>query len=130
MALLLLMAAGIIGWLWYSGKLGPDLQRKLLLGAVGLAGAWLTARGQWVAGLALVAGASVFGFRRQLGARVGARLMAREEAREILGVGPDAGPDEIRRAHRRIIAQVHPDKGGTAELARRVNMARDRLLND
>ena len=51
------------------------------------------------------------------------------EARDILGVGVDAGADEIRAAHRRLIAQVHPDKGGTAELTRRVNAARDVLLD-
>lgn len=50
------------------------------------------------------------------------------EARAILGVGQDAGPDEIRAAHRRLIASVHPDRGGSPELTRQVNIARDRLL--
>ncbi|PZO90457.1 MAG: molecular chaperone DnaJ [Sphingomonas sanxanigenens] len=50
------------------------------------------------------------------------------EARDLLGVGENAGADEIRAAHRRIITRVHPDAGGTAELARRINMARDLLL--
>lgn len=50
------------------------------------------------------------------------------EARAILGVGPEADADAIRLAHRRLIAQVHPDAGGTAELARRVNLARDVAL--
>ena len=35
---------------------------------------------------------------------------------------------EIRDAHRRLIARVHPDAGGSAELAHRVNAARDTLL--
>lgn len=51
-----------------------------------------------------------------------------EEARAILGVGPEADADTIRLAHRRLIAQVHPDAGGTAELTRRVNLARDVAL--
>ncbi len=34
----------------------------------------------------------------------------------------------IRAAHPRLIAGVHPDRGGSAELARRVNAARDLLL--
>lgn len=50
------------------------------------------------------------------------------EARKLLGVGPDADAEAIRLAHRRLIAQVHPDAGGTAELARRVNLARDIAL--
>jgi DnaJ family protein C protein 19 len=40
--------------------------------------------------------------------------------------GDDA--DAIRAAHRRLIAEIHPDRGGSAEEARRVNAARDLLL--
>jgi len=54
--------------------------------------------------------------------------MPLSEARALLDVGPEAGSDEIRAAHRRIIARVHPDAGGTPELARRTNLARDLLL--
>lgn len=60
--------------------------------------------------------------------RVSAVGMDELEARRILELALDAGQDEIIAAHRRIIARVHPDKGGSAELARRVNMARDLLL--
>jgi len=56
--------------------------------------------------------------------------MPLSEARELLGLRADAGPDEIRDAHRRIIARVHPDAGGTLELARRTNLARDVLLKE
>ncbi len=59
--------------------------------------------------------------------RPAAKLPA-DEARAILGVGPEADPDAIRAAHRRLIAALHPDKGGSAELTRRINMARDTLL--
>jgi DnaJ homolog subfamily C member 19 len=50
------------------------------------------------------------------------------EARAILGVGRDADAETIRAAHRRLMGGVHPDRGGSAELARRVNAARDLLL--
>jgi DnaJ homolog subfamily C member 19 len=50
------------------------------------------------------------------------------DARAILGVGRDADAEAIRAAHRRRVAGVHPDRGGSAELARRVNAARDLLL--
>lgn len=58
------------------------------------------------------------------------RAMPASEARAVLGVPADAGPDEVRAAHRRIIARVHPDTGGSAELARRANLARDLLLKE
>jgi DnaJ family protein C protein 19 len=50
------------------------------------------------------------------------------EARSILGIGNSADRDEIRSAHRRLIASVHPDRGGPTDLTRRVNAARDLLL--
>lgn len=53
---------------------------------------------------------------------------ARIEARAVLGVGLRADADAIRAAHRRLLAQAHPDRGGSPELARRLNMARDLLL--
>jgi hypothetical protein len=74
--------------------------------------------------LALVAGAWLWWKRGQ-------RLrsaMPPSEARALLGVGDKASLQEIRDAHRRLIARVHPDAGGSAELATRVNAARDALL--
>ena len=57
-------------------------------------------------------------------------VSGKAEARAILGVSPDADPATIRAAHRRLVAGVHPDRGGSAELARRVNTARDLLLRE
>jgi DnaJ homolog subfamily C member 19 len=54
--------------------------------------------------------------------------MRPSEARALLGVGDRASLQEIRDAHRRLIARVHPDTGGSAELATRVNAARDALV--
>ena len=50
------------------------------------------------------------------------------EAREILGVGPEATREEIQAAYGRLIRAVHPDAGGTSGLAARLNAARDTLL--
>jgi hypothetical protein len=50
------------------------------------------------------------------------------EARAILGVAADADEHDIRAAHRRLISVMHPDRGGSAELTRRINAARDALL--
>jgi DnaJ family protein C protein 19 len=55
-------------------------------------------------------------------------VLPKDEAREILGVDADADADAIRAAHRRLVSAVHPDKGGSAELTRRINAARDTLL--
>jgi DnaJ-domain-containing protein 1 len=54
--------------------------------------------------------------------------MPEAEARAILGVDSGADADAIRAAHRRLVSAVHPDRGGSAELARRINVARDVLL--
>ncbi|MGH6781356.1 MAG: J domain-containing protein [Sphingomonadaceae bacterium] len=60
--------------------------------------------------------------------RSAAPAMTVTEARLLLDVAPDADAETIRAAHRRIIARVHPDAGGSAELARKINAARDLLL--
>ncbi len=52
------------------------------------------------------------------------------EARELLNIHVGATADEVRAAHRRMMARVHPDAGGSAGLATRVNAARDTLLGE
>ena len=56
--------------------------------------------------------------------------MSLDEARSMLGVGPDATSEEIQAAYTRLMRLVHPDKGGATGLAAQLNAARDRLLND
>ena len=56
--------------------------------------------------------------------------MTREEACAVLGVKPDAGEGEIKAAYRRLMRKVHPDQGGSDELASRVNRARAILLGE
>ena len=54
--------------------------------------------------------------------------MTREEALDILGLAEGADEDAIRAAHRRLMKTAHPDQGGSAWLAARINAARDLLL--
>lgn len=54
--------------------------------------------------------------------------MTREEALAVLGLAEGASDDDIRAAHRRLIQRMHPDVGGTADLAARINRAKDVLL--
>jgi hypothetical protein len=49
-------------------------------------------------------------------------------ARAVLGVSAGADATAIRAAHRRLVGAVHPDRGGSAELTRELNAARDTLL--
>ncbi len=54
--------------------------------------------------------------------------MSRDEALAVLGLAEGATADEIRAAHRRLIQRMHPDVGGTVDLAARINRAKDVLL--
>ena len=54
--------------------------------------------------------------------------MTPDEARAVLGVGPDASDTDVRAAHRRLMKISHPDQGGTDYLATKINQAKDVLL--
>ncbi|NKI99840.1 molecular chaperone DnaJ [Novosphingobium sp. SG707] len=51
-----------------------------------------------------------------------------ERARRLLGVEAGAGRGAIIEAHKKLIARVHPDRGGDAALVHEANDARDLLL--
>jgi hypothetical protein len=54
--------------------------------------------------------------------------MSRAEALKVLGLQDGASEDDIRAAHRRLMLQNHPDRGGTDYIAAKINEAKDVLL--
>ncbi len=54
--------------------------------------------------------------------------MSRDEAAAVLGVDVTSPAGEIIEAHKRLMQRVHPDKGGSAHLARQLNEAKWVLL--
>jgi len=76
-------------------------------------------------------------FKRMLGGREDANPhpaeratnMTRAEALKVLGLFEGASPAEVKAAHRRLMAHLHPDVGGSDYLAQQINQARDVLLS-
>lgn len=138
MGWLALLLAGVAVWLIWTGKLQRMTAKDGMVLGAALVGAVLAAKGKPVIGAPLLLGAALF-FAKQGKARVKqapkpkARQQGRDDvaaARALLGLAPNADPDAIRAAHRRLIASVHPDKGGTEALAAQINAARDLLIAD
>jgi hypothetical protein len=68
------------------------------------------------------------GYSRQGQAPRGQSDMTRDEALAVLGLAEGAGEADIKAAYRRLMQRMHPDVGGSADLAARINRARDVLL--
>ncbi|UVI40092.1 J domain-containing protein [Qipengyuania spongiae] len=58
------------------------------------------------------------------------RARERIRAERMLGVSHSASADDIREAHRRMAASLHPDRGGSDARLAEINAARDLLLQD
>ncbi|MWV28719.1 J domain-containing protein [Aurantiacibacter rhizosphaerae] len=62
--------------------------------------------------------------------RISTRQQAVFNARKTLGVEQNANRNEIIAAHKRLVAMVHPDRGGTNAQVHEANAARDLLLDE
>jgi DnaJ domain len=54
--------------------------------------------------------------------------MSRDEALRVLGLGAGATTEDVKAAHRRLLKDYHPDKGGSDYLASKINEAKDVLM--
>lgn len=82
----------------------------------------------WLAVLAVLAWRLLVGRWPWESGKIAARQRAESQARTLLGVSKGAARAEIVDAHRRLIARVHPDRGGTVDQVHEANSARDVLL--
>lgn len=55
-------------------------------------------------------------------------VMTEATALEILGLHQGVTRDDVVQAHRRLMQKMHPDRGGSDYLAKKINAARDFLL--
>jgi len=126
---LVLIAAAAIGyWAWKTHS-----DQAMRFGDVAAVVAAITAfallrKHEIVPGLLALGGAGWWYWFRRNGARNNGGDMTPDQARRLLDVSPRATAEDIRAAHRRLIARVHPDAGGSADLTMQVNAARDVLL--
>ena len=123
----LILSGGALYWAWKTGRLRGFTYEDGIAAALFLLGFRLMTTGRTLFGAILMAGSILWAAYRRRQVSPGAPMPV-DEARALLGVAPDAGLAEIREAHRRLIARVHPDVGGSPELAHRVNAARDTLV--
>lgn len=152
MAFLVLLLVMLAAWLIYTGRLQRMTTMDGVMLGIAIVGA-LVARANPLWGWAPLAIASLYGARRLIRHKIATRTGKRkdagagfrpgqssaplrsfpdaahlQEARALLGVSEDADEQAIRAAHRRLIAKIHPDAGGTQALAEKINDARTLLL--
>lgn len=125
MIVALLLVAGLGWWLHQEGVLLPNLRRFGVAAGAAIVALRLLETGQVLAGAAVAAGGVWWWIASKPKLPAASELAA---ARAVLGVGPGADAGVINAAWRRVIAEVHPDRGGSAERAAQVSAARDLLL--
>ncbi|KPP83132.1 MAG: DnaJ domain protein [Oceanicaulis sp. HLUCCA04] len=147
--LIALGAMVVLAWLFAKAKPSfvVKIARPVAAVAVVLLGIVMTVRGMGVLGVPMVLAGIGFlltgtwrgrpgfgggqgGNGRSQSQTPQGESMSIAEARATLGVEPGASHDDIQRAYREMMKKVHPDTGGSGALARRVQMARDLLLDD
>jgi hypothetical protein len=130
-AALIILILGLAGWAWWTGRLGGVTYDDAIAATFFLLGLRLLTTGKLIIGAALMATALLWAaYRRKQASHSSNHVSSMDvaAARALLGLPANASLADIREAHRRLIAKVHPDAGGSTELANRVNAARDILV--
>ena len=126
---LILLAAAAIGWWAWKTRDAQALRIGDVAAVVAaLIGLRMLSRGEELVGLMGLGGAGWWYWFRKGRVRARRPAMTAEQARRLLDLPPGASPSEVRAAHRRLVARVHPDVGGSADLTAQVNAARDALI--
>jgi hypothetical protein len=129
MPVLAAIVVAALGWALWTGKLRMQQVPPVMLGIVG---GFLTIKGALIPGIAAI-GIAVTWYRGLTWRLFGLNTVQSDQyhidkARYLLGVGSRDDADRIRARHRKLIAENHPDIGGSDERASALNEARDLLL--
>ncbi len=137
----LLLGIGVImavlGLYRFLLKAPPREIKTLFLSAaavgVAIAALFMTVTGKLPAAIAILTALWPIGvsyFRLNKAAPPAQNLPLTEtEAYDVLGLAQGASEEDIRAAHLRLMKKVHPDQKGSDWLAKKINAARDILLN-
>ncbi len=144
----ILLALGAAGWVLFTAGKGRADQSKSLfrlkvVGLLAVAAVCFAAKLFPIAFMILLAAGGVTAIELWSGRAIkgleemtpGAGMapapkaaLSLEEAAAVLGVPQSASEDEIKAAHKKLIGQLHPDRGGTDYLAAKINDARNLML--
>jgi hypothetical protein len=131
MGIVIALIAAALAWAVWKGKLSKKQLPPMLLG---LAGAFLAARGNLIIGVAAIGVAvtwyrgltwRLFGTKTKQGDQFGI-----DKARFILGVSRFDNAEYIKERHAALMAKNLPETAGRESRAKELNEARDLLLRD
>ena len=125
------LLAAALGWAWWTSRLATAQVPAVILVVAGIG---MLARGQLVGGL-ITLGLGILWYRGvstriRVEAPSPADRHSLDKARVLLGVSRFDDAEQVRARHRLLIADIHPDRGGSDGDAAELNKARDLLLDD
>ncbi len=135
MGILIALIAAALAWAVWKGVLRKQQLPPILLG---LAGAFLAARGNLIIGVAAI-GIAITWYRGLTWRLFGTRAKQSDQygidhkidkARFMLGVSRFDNAEYIKERHAALMAKNLPETGGSEQRAKELNEARDLLLRD